>query len=91
MKEPISPCECSLDDHWDSLGELTVVVFTRDRSREVTRLLSSLTGVPCRVLVYDNGSQPVTPAGVLISPWALGRELASSGFGLEDPLRLFGG
>ena len=68
MKEPISPCECSLDDHWDSLGELTVVVFTRDRSREVTRLLSSLTGVPCRVLVYDNGSQPLPESVRNLSP-----------------------
>lgn len=48
-------CECTSDEHWDLLKKLTVLLFTRDRPREVARLLRSLVDVPCFVAVYDNG------------------------------------
>jgi hypothetical protein len=67
MDQLIAPCECELANHWASLCELTVVVFTRDRCRQVARLLSSLAQVPCRVLVFDNGSRPLPDSTVGLS------------------------
>ncbi len=58
-----SHCECTREEHWALLGDLTVLVFTRDRPKEVERLLKSLSRFPCFVDVYDNGSEPL-PQGL---------------------------
>jgi hypothetical protein len=48
-------CDCTSERHWEMLNQLTVIVFTRNRPREVSRLLRSLSAFPCFVDVWDNG------------------------------------